>query len=157
MSRDRTAIIKECLELNNITYRDVIKITGKTENTVFKWLNKTLIPDDGSIMKIRAAIFSAKMKMPRELSREVNSILTPAHSWAKKNKTDRKSVEYVGETLREPSGSVMYKYHGESMNRGEIVRKSGLSYHRLYGITRQLKPGDDVTELVDKKVRRKEA
>lgn len=151
MDRDRSAIIELLMQLNDLTYRDICNITGKTENTVFKWLNGNLNVPDLAILQLRSALSRARMSVPRELIREANHVMYSACHWARNNKTDNAQAILVGEKLADRTESPFYVYHGQRMQRSQLVRLSKLLYRTVYDRLRGIEPETDVTEIMNRK------
>ncbi|WP_163370950.1 hypothetical protein [Endozoicomonas acroporae] len=150
MNRDRSKLLKEALELNNLSHKDVCAITGKTENTVFKWLNGNLEVSDLAVLQIKTALSKARMLIPRELISETNCILYSAWKWGGNNRTENGQATLVGEKKQNRTESPFYIYRGERMQRTQIVRLSKLPYKTVYDRLKGAEPESDVTEIMNR-------
>lgn len=131
---------------NNIKYKDLSAICNRPESTVFKWLNKTLIPDDASVMLLYLAIRSARLEIPRELSRVYSSLVYFPYRWAKKNRSTSDSPKFTGTVKKVKK----YIFEGEEASIPEIASKTGFSYITVYSRIKKegLKEKTDVTKNI---------
>ncbi|MBO9483781.1 hypothetical protein [Salinisphaera sp. G21_0] len=150
MKRDRSALLKEVLKLNGLSHKDLCSITNKTENTVFKWLNSSLVVPDIAIAQVKTALSKARMSIPRELIREYNSVLYSAVKWGGNNRTENSQATLVGEKKQDRTESPFYIFRGERMQRAQIVRLSQLAYRTVYDRLSGIEPETDVTELINR-------
>ena len=148
---NRRELLCECLKINNINYRDVVAITGKSENTVFKWLNGSLAVPDIAILTIYNGLLIAHMFIPRTLNRVRNQILQSSSRWGYKNKTSNGKAIMVGEKIRVTKRFV---FSGELLTRREISEKAKINLNTLLYRIKNEHPGTDVTEIVNKPVQR---
>ena len=143
--RDFGQMLREAVELNGLSYRNIVDITERSENTVFKWLNGTLTPDEGSIYRVYLALYQAKMKIPRELSRANSAMFSRAKAWGKRNDTGLAKPTMVGEKFK----IMMFKYNGKLLKVTDIAEASGKHRATVFGRVRDLEQGSDVTKIID--------
>lgn len=151
---DKHAIISDCVKLNDdINCKSICAITNKTENSVFKWLNGTLEPDDFSFYCLYEALRRANKRVPRELYRYVNSKANNARKWALANMVDRKGPEYVGEKITLKGAERKFIYKGESVNLSQIAKKLDMHLSTVSKQLKDVKNGVDVSKIVYKRNR----
>lgn len=148
--RDFNAILIEAVKLNNLSYADVMYICEKSESTVFKWLNGSLVPDKGSMLQIFKALFKAQLKIPLELNRLESSLYWRAAYWAKQNRSNT-PTEYTGEKKRKRPTAVKFIYKNRLISRDQISDESGLSFAGVYQRTKHCTENSDVTAIIERK------
>ena len=150
--RDIKTIIKTALDENGLSYKDLCEITGRSESTVFKWLNGTLTPDGLAIVQLAGALKGSRKKIPRELIRAQMATLATSSAWARRNKTEYDHYQITGERIRQKTN--WFYFNGNRMTRQQIATTTGLKYPLIYSRTKNMKDNSDVTEiLLEKKTR----
>lgn len=145
LDRDFGEIIREAVKLNNLSYKDIVEITERSENTVFKWLNGTLTPDEAAIYRVYLALYLAKMKIPREMARANSATFLRSKKWAKKHCTGLSKPTLVGEKINRKK----YKYKGNLLTQKELTEVAGCARGTISRIVKSYGEGDDVTKIID--------
>jgi len=133
-------ILLKAVELNKLSYKDLMSITGKPERTVFKWLAKESKPDPYTLYKISTALNSAKMKIPKELKRFCANELNSAISWGQSSNK---------ELFRTKNGAILYVYKDKNITALDLSKEIGVCKDTIYIKLRNISPGSDVTKIVD--------
>ena len=146
-------IFLEVVELNNLTTKDVVEITGKPYNTVAKYFNRGLDPDEITMVLVCQALSYAKQTVTRDLIRVRDSVNNRAYRWGKTNKSNRKKAKLVGEKRRNTkfAGEKKYIYGGKTMNMTGVAEASGRAIgtiSRRFKVDR-VKEGTDVTSIIE--------
>lgn len=142
--RDNSSIFLEAVKANGLNYKDITHICGKSENTVFKWLNGTLAPDPLALYQLRMALSLSRKLIPYELNRAYNSVNTKPQSWAKSNMSSNDKAVFIGDKIE----AKRYIYVGDSLTLTEIAAKSEKPRSSIYNKIRSCKEGDDITSIV---------
>lgn len=124
-----------------------MKITGRTYNTISKYFNKTLIPDDTVILQLYTALFEAKLIIPGSLDLSKSYVLSGASDWARNNHSGKSKPTFVGEKIRLVK---TYSFKGEQRTVLEISKLTNLTKAKIYGVIkrRQVELNSDITEFL---------
>lgn len=139
--------ILETKRLNDLTLEDLSYITGDSKKTIERALY-----DSGRDVTwkqaylIHCAVRSARLIIPRDLSRFYNNEMGRGLRWAKKNSSGNATSTLVGEKVPPK----LYGYRGSMRILTDVAKERGLSLTSISRRIKGIEPGADITEIVDK-------
>ena len=150
IDRNYNDILKESMDLNQLSYKDIVFICERSEHTVFKWINGTLVPDKMAIAQLFLALNTARKKIPYSLARAKDAAFQRSKKWALINKTESAKSEFIGEKIWDKKDDALFKYNGDLLSISQIAKLTGLKHNTVYTRTRTKEYETDVTKIVDR-------